>query len=541
MSETTPDQAPLPPAKRDQPAAPAVPAEMIYARTLLGRMDQKFLSSVQARGALAVIVGLILIVPSVQFVAKIQETEYSAIRQREKHRSAIGRWLPDALALQEGEDPYGNRHWFPNPPLVLLALVPFAHLPIVATGTVWSILKIAAVMAGCWLVMASARREDFSVPLGVLLMAAVLSVRPIMGDITHGNINIFVFFEIALAWYLFVNRRDLWAGAVVGLAVVTKLTPGLLLLYFLYKRAWRVLAGAGLGLVLFAILIPSVLMGFQRNNQLLVSWYDQMVRPYVHDGYVTVEPINQSLPGMFMKWLALPHLVRGTWINLWEQAGAGQLDSQAAERKQLEKLVRLKEKLQQRDAIVRLADGLDRAFPVEVGDAAQARQAGQPFMARLQRPGQRWILRGLNLLLLVALGLLCRSPITSRRDPKLLLEVSLVLLAMLLMSERTWKHHLVTLPIVYLATWSVLACHDWSDRFRKVFVAGVVAQFTLLVIIRSDAAMYGGVITLGLLLGFVQNAILLRGLQARSELPRRGILTESLQDRSFLKRYDEGT
>ena len=83
---------------------------------------------------LAILVGLVLIVPSVQFVVKIQETEYSAVRQREKHRSAVGRWLPDARALVSGENPYGEGHWFPNPPLVLMALVPFAHLPIVVTA-----------------------------------------------------------------------------------------------------------------------------------------------------------------------------------------------------------------------------------------------------------------------------------------------------------------------------------------------------------------------------------------------------------------------
>ena len=307
-----------------------------YARTLLGKLDHRYLKSAGGRWVLAILVGLVLVVPSVQFVVKIQETEYSVVRQREKHRSAVGRWLPDALALQKGDDPYGEGHWFPNPPLVLMALVPFAHLPIVVTAVLWSILKIAALVGGCWLVVASARGRPSSevescvplllssaresaaqaqwhtealragshtVPLGVLILAALFSARPIMGDITHGNINSFVFFEIALAWYLFVNRRDGWAGVVVGLAVVTKVTPALLLAYFVYKRAWRVVAGAGVGLVLFALLIPSIFLGFGRNNELLANWHGQMVRPYVSEGFVTVEPVNQSLPGMIMKWL----------------------------------------------------------------------------------------------------------------------------------------------------------------------------------------------------------------------------------------------
>ena len=84
-----------------------------------------------------------------------------------------------------------------------------------------------------------------------------------------------------------------------------------------------------------------------------------------------------------------------------------------------------------------------------------------------------------------------------------------VVVAMLLLSERTWKHHLVTLPIVYLATWQVLVCVDWSARFRTVFVTGLALQFVLLVLAKGTVALFAGVITIGLLLCFVQNAILL--------------------------------
>ncbi len=480
-----------------------------YAHTLLGKLDHRCLKSAGVRWVLAILVGLVLVVPSVQFVVKIQETEYSAVRQREKHRSAVGRWLPDALALEKGEDPYGEGHWFPNPPLVLIALVPFAHLPIVVTAVLWSILKIAALAGGCWLVVASARHPTHGVPLGVLILVALFSARPIMGDITHGNINSFVFFEIALAWYLFVNRRDGWAGVVVGLAVVTKITPALLLVYFVYKRAWRVVAGAGVGLVLFALLIPSIFLGFGRNNELLANWHDQMVKPYVSEGFVTVEPVNQSLPGLIMKSLSFPHLVQGTWIDMWEEAGAGQLSRDAPERKKLDMLVELKEELQKHEAVVQWSNRLAAALPTEVGDVSLARRSGQAFMARLEQPGQRWIIRGAGLILVLALAWTCRGPIVSRRDPRLLLELSLVLVAMLLLSERTWKHHLVTLPIVYLATWQVLACVDWSARFRMVFVAGLVVQFVLLVLTKGTVALFAGVITLGLLLCFVQNAVLL--------------------------------
>ncbi len=480
-----------------------------YARSALGRLDARLLGNVHARRLLMVVAGLALIVPSVQFVLKIQQTEYSEFRGALKHRTAIGRWLPDAQALQDGEDPYSEGHWFPNPPLVLLALVPFANLPIVVTAVVWSILKIAAVVAGCLLIVRASGRERWNTPLGVLVMAAVFSARPVIGDITHGNINIFVFLQIALGWYLFVRGRDFWSGVVLGLAAATKVTPALLLVYFVYKRAWRVGAGAAVGLIVFVVLIPALLLGFDRNNSLLASWHHQMVAPYVADGFVTVEEVNQSLPGMFMKWAAFPHYVRGTWIDVWNDSV---VDGASVEPEKLEALIKLRDKLQASEPAVRLADTIAGAFPTEVGSAALAKRTGQPLMARLSRPNQRWILRAANLLIIAVLAWLCRAPTSDRRDPRLLLELSLVLLAMLLLSERTWKHHLVTLPIIYLATWRVLACYAWSARFRGVFVAGLILQFVFLVLLKSDILMYVGVITMGLLLCLLQNAVLLRRL-----------------------------
>ncbi len=103
------------------------------------------------------------------------------------------------------------------------------------------------------------------------------------------------------------------------------------------------------------------------------------------------------------------------------------------------------------------------------------------------------------------------------------MEFALILLAMLLLSERTWKHHGTTLPIVYLGVWTVLTCMDWSPRFRAWFVAGLIVQFSLLVgssefVVGerlSDLLLDGGVFCWGLLLCFLQVGILHQRLARR--------------------------
>ncbi|MCH7871717.1 MAG: hypothetical protein IID33_08450 [Planctomycetes bacterium] len=107
--------------------------------------------------------------------------------------------------------------------------------------------------------------------------------------------------------------------------------------------------------------------------------------------------------------------------------------------------------------------------------------AGMKRMARPATEGWRLIRPAISLTLIGSLIWLCRARCVSRKDPRRLLELALVLLAMLLLSERTWKHHGTTVAIVYLAVWYALTCVPWPERFRSFLVAGLVVQWLLLV------------------------------------------------------------
>ncbi len=63
MSDTDPSASPHP---HPDTAADA------YESTLLGKLDHRYLNSAGVRWVLAILVGLVLVVPSVQFVVKIQ-------------------------------------------------------------------------------------------------------------------------------------------------------------------------------------------------------------------------------------------------------------------------------------------------------------------------------------------------------------------------------------------------------------------------------------------------------------------------------------
>src|SRR5260370_19436471 len=130
-------------------------------------------------------------------------------------------------------------------------------------------------------------------PAAGQLAMLLLSLRPIMGDLSHGNVNLLILFLVIASLHALRRGYALTSGLVLGLAIACKLTPALFVPYFLWKRAWRTLAGCGAGLVLFFVLVPGAFLGQQRNLQLLDSWVNQMIAPYVVAGVVTSEHPNQ--------------------------------------------------------------------------------------------------------------------------------------------------------------------------------------------------------------------------------------------------------
>jgi hypothetical protein len=389
-----------------------------------------------------------------------------------RHGTALGRWFPDAEALAnpaKGENPYGIDHWFPTPPLVLMTLVPLTKLGYAGAGIVWSLLKMAGFAVAMSLLIRELGRGGFAVPVGVLVMTGIFGLRPIWEDIQHGNLNIFMMVWLALAWTLYMRGNDFWAGLFVALAVVTKVTPALLIVYFLYKRAWRVCIGAVIGLILFFVVVPGLYLGFGRNFELLHSWFDMLVAPFALEGYAATETANQAVYGSLMRVLSNADL-----ISLQEMPG-------------------------------------EQAWACGMKDMARPAS----FIGSLMRPA-------ISLAIVGAMAWLCRARAASRRDPRLLLEFGAVLLAMLLMSERTWKHHATTLPIVFLGVWYALTCLHWSDRFRACFVGGLVVVWLLLVgssqgLVGENASemlQENGGFCWGLVLCFAMVGVLLRGLRA---------------------------
>lgn len=365
------------------------------------------------------------------------------------HGSAFQRWQPQISALGDGVD-IAQRYNYPNPPIMALLLYPLARLPLVAqemglpenavstfAALCWFYIKVGLTLLAFRWVFRLVEDPARPFPLWAKGLTILLALRPIMSDLQHGNVNLFILFLVVAALAAYHRQRDVLAGIVLGLAIACKVTPALFLPYFVWKRSWKALAGCAAGLLLFLWpgFVPALLMGWDRNEQHLVSWYYDMVYPFVIEGKVTSEHHNQSLPGLVAR-LATHSPSFSTYIN-------------------------------------------DEYTPTHYDN-----------LLDLSAAQARWLVKGCMGLFALLIVWVCRTPTTPRTGWRLSAEFSIILLGMLLFSERTWKHHCVTLVLPFAVLCYHLATVEMSKGMR-IYLIGSLAVTMLLIATTSNTAQEG--------------------------------------------------
>jgi alpha-1,2-mannosyltransferase len=337
------------------------------------------------RRAVWVVWGLVMIGAAVAYAWKAADS-----------RSAFVRWRHQILELPAGVNIW-DKYYFPNPPILPLMLYPLMVLPPMAGALAWFVLKVA-MTAWCTRTLLRMVRghDDRPIQWFGLALVLLLSLRPILSDLQHGNINILILFLIVASLAAWRRGRDGWAGMALGLAIATKVTPALFVPYFLYKRSWRMAASSLAGVALFLLVVPSVVLGPAFNMKCLLEWREHIISPFVEGPVIhSMQEVNQSMVGVLTRLLT--------------ESGEVGLHGYGGTELDLNVLAINRERAAL--AIKTLAVGL-----VLLGAA------------------------------------LCRTKIARRDDPRMLGEFALVVLTMLFVSERSWKHHYVTilLPLVYL-------------------------------------------------------------------------------------------
>ena len=312
----------------------------------------------------------------------------------EDDRSAIIRWHHQVVELRAGINIW-NKYYFPNPPIFPISLYPLSMMPAVDAAMLWFGAKaiLAAVCLVACMRMAVPREARF--PWWAQGAVVLLALRPVMGDLFHANNNLIILALIVATLAAWRRGHDVLAGLLLALAITYKVTPALFVPYFLYKRSWKTVAATFVGIFLFVVVIPSLVLGPAFNAECLKAWYRRILGPYMEDGTTSNQEVNQSMIGVLTRLMTTS------------------------------------------------------------GKAAAHGYAGVQFQGNLVSWPPKIVailLKGLSVGLVGLLAWFCRTKTVRRDDPRLLGEFSLVVLTMLFASERSWKHHFVTimLPQAYL-------------------------------------------------------------------------------------------
>jgi hypothetical protein len=365
------------------------------------------------------VAGLLLffVAVSIQYSIKVLDHERD-------NRSAFLRWREQILQLDDVN--IWDRHNYPNPPIMVMLLEPLARLQPLAGSLCWFYLKVAMTILAIALTFRLIETPARRFPAWGKALAVLLSLRPLTGDLSHGNINLFILLLVVGSLYAFNQRRDWTAGVLLALGIACKVTPALFLPYFAWKRSWKALGGCAVGLVLFFLLVPGLRFGMERNVVFLRTWVEHMILPYTVGGEVTTEHHNQSLPGLLYR-LTTHSPSFSTYVD-------------------------------------------EKYTPLEYHN-----------LAALPRAAAGWLVKGCMGGFVLLVLWVCRTPTERRGGWRLAAEFSLVVLGMLLFSERTWKHHCVTLllPFSVIAYYlSVCRPGPWLRTYLIATLALVVVLMT---------------------------------------------------------------
>jgi len=166
----------------------------------------------------------------------------------------------------------------PYPPCWAAVHAPFAILSPTAAWSVHLVLGFAALLALTILCHSLVSQHiTLSWTQWVCVHSAVLVIlsRAILRDLQDGGANLILVTCAMSSVFAWTRNRDRLGGAFLGLAIALKCTAGLVLLWFLWRRQWRIAGFTLLWAVLFSV-SPLLWLGPESFLDHILFWLDHL-------------------------------------------------------------------------------------------------------------------------------------------------------------------------------------------------------------------------------------------------------------------------
>jgi alpha-1,2-mannosyltransferase len=151
-------------------------------------------------------------------------------------------------AVLLGKNPYERVQGVIYPPISLVLLTPFATLPLGFAEDVWTLFSLFALLASIFLLLRITKTystRNFFIVAGLAMLSF-----PVKFNLGMGQINLFLLLLTCLSFYWYRRQLPVLAGSALAIATALKLTPLVLLVFFLKKRQWKIVISCVVGFIL---------------------------------------------------------------------------------------------------------------------------------------------------------------------------------------------------------------------------------------------------------------------------------------------------
>lgn len=192
-------------------------------------------------------------------------------------------------------------------PAVSRFMTLIAWLPQRAAGIVWLCANVLALLTAVRLVgqyLVGLPRQDWPV---TQLVPFMLLAGAWLWEFRLNQIDMLTLLLLVAAFVHWQQRHGAVAGIWVGLATLLKLTPALIVLWFLLKRQWRVVGVAALTIAVAGPVADAIVLGPQQAVDEYRGWFKRAVVGGSHRALIIkgeeLDWRNQASGAVLARWL----------------------------------------------------------------------------------------------------------------------------------------------------------------------------------------------------------------------------------------------
>ena len=199
-------------------------------------------------------------------------------------------------------------------PFTGLILSPLTFFPFPAAALIWFFLNQLIMGISFWLLLGLVQEKKNPLSAGLWLMYLALFF-PLSRNLTAGQLNIILLFCFCLIWVFHTRKSSPLVGFITAFATLFKISPGILFLYFLWKRQWKNLLWSVLFLCIFnACSVGLVGMDVHKEFISILRQMSYGSSTWEKEGMDFYrDPFNQSLNSLFHHLLTPNPYTRPLW------------------------------------------------------------------------------------------------------------------------------------------------------------------------------------------------------------------------------------